>query len=378
MKHVLLATSYYPSKEAPHRAVFVRDLAQGLARSGIRVGVLWLPELKPRHLISGKRSLPRELRLDIREEEGYPVYRVLGNLPLERPALCESLSSKYGLAAFNRYCADRGRPQVIHAQFTLYGGVFAAALKAAMGLPFLLTEHYSGFINGNIPESLAPTIKRVFNAADKLISVGPKLTQAMAAFAPERTIDTLGNPVNEDLFTPPANGPGMAPFRLAVACNLYENKGLGLLLEAFKMAFPRGDARLTIAGSGPLFGELKSKIETLGLGSLVILAGSLDRHGIRNLFQNSHGVVSASHTETFGITLIEAMACGIPVVATRSGGPDWFLNRDRGFLVPVGDRSRLAQALVNLRENYHQFDSHSLREGVLAEFGGKGLFVSLE
>ncbi|MFP4324030.1 MAG: glycosyltransferase, partial [Anaerolineales bacterium] len=65
--------------------------------------------------------------------------------------------------------------------------------------------------------------------------------------------------------------------------------------------------------------------------------------------------------ETFGVTLIEAMACGRPVVATRSGGPQGFITPQTGLLVPRNDEIALAEALQTIHKTYEMYDPHVIR-----------------
>lgn len=72
--------------------------------------------------------------------------------------------------------------------------------------------------------------------------------------------------------------------------------------------------------------------------------------------------------ETFGVTLIEAMACGKPVIATRSGGPETFVHDDNGLLVPTGDVEALADAMRQMAKTYHQYDPDAIRADCVARF----------
>ena len=94
--------------------------------------------------------------------------------------------------------------------------------------------------------------------------------------------------------------------------------------------------------------------------------------------QESHVVVSSSDFETFGITLIEAMACGKPVVATRSGGPEFFVDDKNGLLVPTGDRDALALALTRIRETHSSYDPESISKRCASRFGHDAILTRIE
>ncbi len=89
---------------------------------------------------------------------------------------------------------------------------------------------------------------------------------------------------------------------------------------------------------------------------------------MRDLFHRSHVVLSASDFETFGITLIEALSCGRPIIATRSGGPQDFVTDEVGILVPKNNSAAMAEALRTIRENYTRYQPQALHDYVEARY----------
>jgi len=130
---------------------------------------------------------------------------------------------------------------------------------------------------------------------------------------------------------------------------LVENKGHGLLIEAVGELVPRfPNLRLVIAGAGPLRCELKGKIRCLGLENKAFLTGLVkdidNAYRIANIF-----VMPSRFREGLGLAILEAMQCGLPVVAFRLGGICEIVENNRtGLLVPPGDVKALAQAIATL------------------------------
>lgn len=123
------------------------------------------------------------------------------------------------------------------------------------------------------------------------------------------------------------------------------------LLRAFALALRRVQARLVLVGQGPLHGELVTLAEELGISDKVLFAGWQE-----NPFAwmaNADLFVLSSRFEGFGNVVIEAMACGLPVVSTDcpSGPNEILANGDAGILVPVGDVHALADAICLVLEN---------------------------
>lgn len=147
------------------------------------------------------------------------------------------------------------------------------------------------------------------------------------------------------------------PLRLLCAANLIEQKGHVDLLEALaRLARRNVEYRCDIAGSGPLYQKLERRISKLGLSGRVFLRGRVDHAELlERLRRGEYDVaVLASRSEGRGrmegipVALVEAMAAGLPCVATDSGSIPELLDEGSGFVVPVGDPQRFAGAIERL------------------------------
>lgn len=131
-----------------------------------------------------------------------------------------------------------------------------------------------------------------------------------------RSIDIVENGVDAGYFAF-APAAGRQPEILFVG-RLSYRKGLDRLLDAFA-AIRSGTERLVLAGEGPLEPHLRRRIAALGLAGRCELTGFLSRSALRDRLQSAALFVSPSDYEGFPLTLLEAMACGTPVVTTRTG-----------------------------------------------------------
>lgn len=133
-----------------------------------------------------------------------------------------------------------------------------------------------------------------------------------------------------------------APMILGVG-RLVPDKGFATLVRAFAMIDVR-DATLTILGVGPERDALIDEAQRLGVGARVFLPGFADTDAY---FAQARCFALASHFETFSLAVVEALAHGLPVVITDSGGPTEIVNRpELGAVTPVGDVGALAAALT--------------------------------
>lgn len=135
---------------------------------------------------------------------------------------------------------------------------------------------------------------------------------------------------------------------LVAAGRLVPAKGFDTLIDAAALLAARGtDFTLAIHGAGPLHDELVARIERHGLAHRVTLAGQSSN--LAGGMAAADLLVSSSRREGFGNVLVEAMALGTPVLATRSGGPETFITHGaNGFLTPADDPCALAGAIAAL------------------------------
>jgi glycosyltransferase involved in cell wall biosynthesis len=149
-----------------------------------------------------------------------------------------------------------------------------------------------------------------------------------------------------------------------------------VLLQAVARLAAKGvAARLLVAG-GSLYPdtaweerEIRELATTLRLDDRVTFLGRLRPEEIARLMAESSVVVLPSKIESFGAVLVEALACGTPVVATRCGGPESIVTDAVGELVPVGDADALAGALDRVLARPERFDRAVLRSYALSRFG---------
>jgi glycosyltransferase involved in cell wall biosynthesis len=366
--HSLFIPSWYGTPNNSIRGNFVREQALALTRAGHRVGLLVPPDrLRTLH---GLRQVHRNWRcpsrdLQIEQDANLTIYRI--------PwwgwsgSVLRSRRDELALAAFDRYCAEQGRPDVVHGHSLLYGGYVAAIIKTRHGIPAVATEHSSIYISGPVWPDQRPAIQFTIAHLDRLAAVSESLARSLTQHHFRPDIAVLPNIVDTVFFQPVPALPA-SPFAISLIARLDANKAPELTLRAFAKAFGQGEARLTIAGEGSRRAALRREAANLNLQNNVLFPGWLSREQLRELIQASHIIVSSSHIETFGLTLIEAMACGKPVIATRSGGPDSFVTETTGLLVPTGDVDALAAAMRQMADTYDRYNPAAIRAYCVEHF----------
>jgi glycosyltransferase involved in cell wall biosynthesis len=200
-------------------------------------------------------------------------------------------------------------------------------------------------------------------------AIAARLSSTRAARDGRLTV--IRNGVDLARFAPAAPSNGREPVTVATLANLRPEKGLVQLVEAAAVVaarFPR--ARFALWGDGALRGQLEGLISARGLTGLVELRGATREP--EKALKACQVFVLASLSEASSNVVLEAMATGLPVVATRVGGlPGLVEDQRTGLLVPPDDPTALAEAILSLLENPARAGEMGLlgRRRALSEFG---------
>jgi len=378
--HILLIPSWYSTAPNAVRGSFFRDQARALQKAGHQVGLLVTPT-KVRSL-HGVREIIQYWRVPnshveiTSDESGLVTYRMFwwGWLA----TLLPSKRGDLALRVFDQYVQQQGIPDVVHGHSVLYGGYLAAYIGTQRHVPAVLTEHSTNFLDGQIQPGQGRYVRYTLEHSSRVFAVAEALAQALREYSTSIPIAVLHNLVDVDFFTAATIAEPSADFTFVSVGNLIPRKGFATLLAAFAAVFRGMPVRLIIGGGGKLRGKLEKRAADLGVAHQVDFRGALTRQQVRDVIRQSHVLVSASQFETFGITLIEALACGKPVVATRSGGPEYFVNDDIGILVEKDNPESLAAGMKLMFENYSTYDSQIIREYCVSHFSETAVVSRLE
>ena len=146
---------------------------------------------------------------------------------------------------------------------------------------------------------------------------------------------------------------------------------MDLLLEAVKLLSDKTERRFSVrlAGKGSLREELEQQAKKLGISDRVKFLGRLSREEMQEVLQGANCFVLSTRYEAFGVVLLEAMATGLPVIATRSGGPDSIVNRDNGLLIESENTDELAGAMEQMMAHIHDYPADKIRSETLQKYG---------
>lgn len=355
---VFVISKGMPTEQYPLNGIFEFDQAKALARSGAEVAMLVID------FRSG--SYKRKYGFSEYETEGVRVFELSLPLGLYRRAL--PMLRYLLIKVYKKAVKACGQPDIIHAQFYSIGAI-AAVLKKRYKVPFVITEHSSKLNTDlqNISQLDLNLAKSAYQCADKLIAVSHALAANLKNnFQVEATV--IPNIVDVSQFQYVERTP-KDDFTFISVGNLVKIKGFDQLLEAFAEAFKADNAvKLSIVGDGPELENLQNTVTRLNLNGKVSLLRTIGRNRIKSFYQEGDAFVLASNSETFGVVFIEAMATGLPVIATSCGGPNDIVTENAGYLIPVDDRQALVSALQAMRNNAYNFNSLEISRNCIEKY----------
>lgn len=383
--HILVIASVpYIPKGKPWVGIYQHDQAKSIKRSGYKVGVIDPPVLNPLTQMLKSTSRPTTGMM-VDYVDGIPVYRYSGwNW---KPKINQGLFRLrlfYGMKLYNKYINEHGKPDIIHAHMATFAGILACKINKMWNIPYLITEHYSGYARGIIPEYANLHIKVAFKNADKRLVVSPKLGRVLErefgdSVKPWKYVPNVLSQRFEK--TPIQKELKNKLDKSFIFCNigsLMAKKGQADLLRAFALKFKgENNVQLRIGGNGSLRRELEKLTKQLKIEKQISFLGGLTPKQVYEEMKTCDIYVQPSHFETFGITLIEALSCGKPVIATKCGGPEVIIRKGNGVLLQPKDVEGLGEAMVAMMENIDSFDKEWIRQDCIERFGEKSFISQL-
>lgn len=268
--------------------------------------------------------------------------------------------------------------------------VMLAKIISGVKMKVVLTDHNHFFLLAKNARTLyrrffgmfiLPHLMRIFYPlSDAIICASNGVSESISdVVGPSDKIKTIYYPVANkkiyDLSKEPVDHPWFlnqkTPIVLA-AGRLVNQKDYPTLIKAFKLVVQKKNARLVILGEGAERKKIEKLIQELGISENVAFFG-LQKNPFKYMGRASVFVLSSAH-EGFGNVIVEAMACGTPVVATdcKSGPGEIIENGKSGILVPVGDYKSLSEAIIKVLSDF------SLRQKLSEEGMNRAGYFSIE
>ena len=361
--YILLVSRGIPSPKDPQWGCFEFDQAQALKSLGHKVVILSVDERI--------RFYRRKLGITHAVIDGIECYN-LRFIPKKISNLLGfHISSKISAAQysylFNHIVSLTGTPDIIYSHYLKisYNAVF---LKNKYNLPLVATEHWSE-IN---KEVLIPEAKKLghltYNRVDQLICVSESLKHMIKKHFNQDSI-VVHNMIAKSFCTVDFNSTTTKKIRFVATGSLIRRKGFDMLPEVFSMLnLPKEQWELTIIGDGEEYDNLVQQIHSTSLQDNIHLIGLKTKEQIVEILKNSSVFILPSRNENFSVAVLEALACGLPVIASICGGIRECINEKNGVLFPVDDSAKLAQSILYMVQNIDKYNRQIIAEDCQTRF----------
>lgn len=352
---ILTLTSLYPNAAQPNHGVFVENRLRHLASRGalechVVAPVPWFPSADPRfgRYAQFARAPAFETRHGIAIE--HPRYPHLPGIGARLAPYLMTAALKPVLARIRR---QGYRFDLIDAHYFYPDGVAAVMLGQHFQVPVVVTARGSDISVAANDAGPRRLITRAAAKAAGLITVCEALKDAMIALGvPGERITTLRNGVDLSAFQPGDRGRqrarlGLSGASLLTVGRLVECKGQALIIEALALL---PDTRLRLAGAGPERDALERLARRLGVHQRVTFLGDIAHAQLRDEYGAADALVLASSREGWANVLLESMACGTPVLASKVWGtPEVVREPAAGLLLEQRSGRAIADAVLALR-----------------------------
>lgn len=275
--------------------------------------------------------------------------------------------------SIKEYIAANGRPQLVHVHVAMKAGPLALWIKRQWNIPFIVSEHWTGYLpdadiklNDFSPIYLRWLKKALINAS-AITVVSEYLGKAISKQFPVINYRVIPNVVDTDIFFPADKQPA-ATTRFIHVSNMTWQKNVEAILQALNI-LKKGGAQFEMYVFGTVRPKYQQMINELGLEGCVFLKGEVPQPELAKAMQQSDALVLYSRFETFGCVLIEANACGVPVIVSDIEVFHELIEEGRnGIFVKENDPDALAEKLKGFIVQKNTFDKNTITEATATKY----------
>ncbi len=255
------------------------------------------------------------------------------------------------------------KPDVVHIFFGIPDGPIGWMLKRVYALPYLISLRGADVPSDEVKrfakhyKVLRPFVRWLWHDADALVAVSNGLRDYAFQTAPNLPIEVISNAIELSVFSPPLNRNGPGPIQLIFVGRFNAFKNVETLIEAVSRLkeMDVADFELQLVGDGERRATVERRVVENGLTKQVHFLGWIDRKAIVERYQQADLFVSATTWEGMPNTVLEGMACGLPIVSSRASGLEELVNEGvNGYLVNINDPVALADRMAKLINNPYE------------------------
>lgn len=343
--NVLWICSWFPNDEDKYRGDFIQRQAEALA------GYI---NFELAHFVEYATKSEVDY---FNVNKGCKV--TIGYSPKRNKLLSFRAQWKFYNRVLKDYIRRNGKPDLVHLNIPWKAGFVVRYWFKKYKIPYVVSEHY-GIYNSIAEDNFFTKSKQVqkyyhkiFGSAQKIIAVSKSLGDELNAIFNTPYI-TIPNVVDTSNFYF-RNITAKDSFHYLHISNMYGIKNTDKIIEAFAKAYEIDHSlRLNLVGAEPQ--EILTQIENLSCKKAINIQGEINYEDVGELMKANHAFVLFSDWETQSCVALEALCSGRPVITSKVGGVQELVDARNGVLVSSGDIHELTQAMLEVKNNFNQFN----------------------
>jgi len=363
---VLFLASWYPNEDNPVTGIFIKHQAEAVSKF-CDVAVLY------RHSSQTRKNSFIEYTI----ENGINTIRVYNpSIKIKNRTLKYIFEFTAGIITtikgLNVVKKKFGRPDIVHIQVILPMGGLGLLIKFFKGWPLILSEH-TGPFNVYTKNFVANMIcKIIINQSDVIMPVSNFLKEQMKPLMDRKVYKIIPNVIDSNKFFPDMSKKPSTRKKRIIHVSILDDKQKnisGIIRAIESISHKRDDFEFHIIGDGIDRKNLEILSNQLNLDKFIFFHGVLRDANLASFYRQCDFFVLNSPQETFAVVCAEALFSGIPVIATRCGGPEDYINNNVGLLINPGDQNELIAAINDMLDNSDKYDPKFLHEYANSKFG---------
>jgi len=281
------------------------------------------------------------------------------------------------------------KPDLIHIHSLGHTSIFACNLGEKYQIPVILTEHNVYSFRGK-EDFFETERQRVYERVERVLCVSNHvLRHLLINNFNLKSFSVIGNLLNDSKFVFEVTKSESAKNQIVFVAGHLSCKDIHVLIQMAQYLVKTGFTNFFINIVGLEIDKsfyyyytnsnysIKEEIEKFDLSDYFGFKGVIPWEKMIYEYPNNSILVSTSFSETFGLSIAEALLCGLPVVCTDSGGPRDFVNESNGIIVPIRDPQALGDAIVKMFHNISNYNGEQISNEIRKRFGVKAFTESI-
>lgn len=363
--YILMPAGWYPHNDDPFNGDFVQRHAISIAQYHKVIVVFAV-----------KSSLVKAVKIEINQKCNGNLIEYICYYPPRK-----SFDRLFSLITyrsvfkkiFKQITQRHGMPKLVHVNIAWKAGLWALYLKQQFGLKYVITENWTGYYNedpGNIRTKsvvIQHFIKKIFREADLFIPVTKDLGERCNHLFRNIKYEVVENAVDTRLFYYTAGEITGRKRLVHVSTMNYQKHADGLIAAVDRLAAQRNDLELLLIG--PFSNEMKQCLAAHpNAAAITTTTGNIPYKEVAAHVRNAQLMVLFSRYENLPCVLLEALCCGVPVVATDVGGIREVISNENGRIIASGDVDGLVNILDKMLNKLPEYNNETIAEKASAEF----------